>query len=385
MAAKKKTVTKTPTKASKSKEKRTKISQADVPSYSLEKALKIPQAIADQYACNPVSPLQLAKALNVLPTTGPFRMLCGAASGHGLTEGGYASSEIRLTPLARRIMKPTEEGDDFAAKKEAFLKPKIVNEFISKYDENPLPNDEIAKNVLETMGVPHDRVNDVLTMILEGADYLGMITNLKGKRYIETNGALDRIPFSTENSTANDNDGTDQDGAVVFDFPEKRGVSDTGVRHDGSQNNLLRRVFITHGKNKVFVEPIRQLLKFGELEAVVSVENQSVSKPVPDKVLEDMRSCGAAIIHVDAEERLMNQEGKERVKLNDNVLIEIGAAMALYGRRYILLVKDGVSLPSNLQGLYEVRYSGEQLDGDATIKLMQAINAMKDEKSLSKE
>jgi hypothetical protein len=31
--------------------------------------------------------------------------------------------------------------------------------------------------------------------------------------------------------------------------------------------------------------------------------------------------------------------------------IEIGAAMALYGRIFILLVADGTKLPSNLQGL----------------------------------
>jgi predicted nucleotide-binding protein len=63
--------------------------------------------------------------------------------------------------------------------------------------------------------------------------------------------------------------------------------------------------------------------------------------------------------------------------VNPNVLIEIGAAMALYGRRFILLVKDGVQLPSNLQGLYEVRFSGDKLDGDVTIKLLKAINEIK--------
>jgi predicted nucleotide-binding protein len=51
--------------------------------------------------------------------------------------------------------------------------------------------------------------------------------------------------------------------------------------------------------------------------------------------------------------------------------------MALYGRRFILLVKEGVRLPSNLQGLYEVRYEGEELDGNATIKLLEAINDIK--------
>ena len=90
-----------------------------------------------------------------------------------------------------------------------------------------------------------------------------------------------------------------------------------------------------------------------------------------------MRSCGAAIIHVDAEQKLIDQEAKAHIIINPNVLIEIGAAMALYGRRYILLVRESVELPSNLQGLYEVRYKGDSLDGDATIKLLEAINDIK--------
>jgi predicted nucleotide-binding protein len=51
--------------------------------------------------------------------------------------------------------------------------------------------------------------------------------------------------------------------------------------------------------------------------------------------------------------------------------------MALYGRRFILLVREGVDLPSNLQGLYEVRYKADALDGEATIKLLEAINDIK--------
>jgi predicted nucleotide-binding protein len=47
--------------------------------------------------------------------------------------------------------------------------------------------------------------------------------------------------------------------------------------------------------------------------------------------------------------------------------------MALYGRRFILLVQQGVQLPSNLQGLYEVRYTGDKLDADVTLKLLDAI------------
>jgi predicted nucleotide-binding protein len=145
----------------------------------------------------------------------------------------------------------------------------------------------------------------------------------------------------------------------------------------GGGSAQARRVFLTHGKNKALIEPIKRLLGFGELEPVVSVEKTSVSQPVPDKVMGEMRGCGAAIIHVDAEQTLIDKEANEHIVLNPNVLIEIGAAMALFGRRFILLVKDGVKLPSNLQGLFEVRYKENTLDGDATIRLMEAINDIK--------
>lgn len=77
---------------------------------------------------------------------------------------------------------------------------------------------------------------------------------------------------------------------------------------------------------------------------------------------------------------LKDEGGNEQAVLNPNVLIEIGAAMAFYGRRFILLVKEGVKLPSNLQGLYEVRYPGDILDAGATIK---SLEAMKDIKNYS--
>jgi predicted nucleotide-binding protein len=136
-------------------------------------------------------------------------------------------------------------------------------------------------------------------------------------------------------------------------------------------------VYLSHGKNRSLIEPIKELLKYGELEAVVSIQSQTVSQPVPTKVLAEMRGCGAAIIHVEEERRLKDENGNEQVVLNDNVLIEIGAAMALFGERFILIVKEGVKLPSNLQGLLVLSYKGQTLDVEDTVKLLKAINDMK--------
>ena len=133
-----------------------------------------------------------------------------------------------------------------------------------------------------------------------------------------------------------------------------------------------KRVFLAHGTNKNFRESLKSLLAFGEMEPIVAEEEHTTAEPVPDKVLKGMRSCGASILHVATEGVLLGQDGEPQRVLNENVLIELGASMALYGRRFILLVEKGVKLPSNLQGLYRVDYEG----GDFTTALGPLLGAI---------
>lgn len=287
-----------------------------------------------------------------------------------------------------RIVRPLEEGDDLLARREALLKPRVIGEFLNKYNGAPLPQLDIAQNVLVDMGVPPEKTESVLSLILEGAESIGLIEEIKGKKYVDlgrTASTLpkaeteDEAPDETETETEKETSPVEETGKEERVKPPEFKRERPSIIDDAVSAHTVnkRHVFITHGKNKSFIEPIKKLLGFGELEAVVSVERQSVSLPVPDKVMSEMRGCGAAIIHVDAELKLIDQEANEHIVLNPNVMMEIGAAMALYGRRFILLVKEGVKLPSNLQGLYEVRYTGESLDGEATIKLLEAINDIK--------
>lgn len=302
-------------------------------------------------------------------------MLCGASIAYGVTAGGYNAATITITPLGDRILRPKKDGDDLSAKREAFLRPRVINKFLTEYNGSPLPREDIAQNVLEDLGVPKDRAAQVFSIISTQATSLGMSQNIKGKVYIDLSGVTD--PSQSEPPIEKEGSG---ERSVETSSAPKNGADSPPLEPQIPamlSSTQIRKVFVTHGKNREFVDPIKQLLQFGELEAVVSVERQSVSLPVPDKVMSDMRSCGAAIIHVEGEMRLLDAEAKEVIVLNPNVLIEIGAAMALYGRRFILLVRDGVKLPSNLQGLFEVRYEGDKLDGNATIRLLQAINELK--------
>lgn len=348
--------------------------QADVPAYSLDEALRVPKVIHDEYAGDATSPLRVAKALGLTPSSSHFRMLCGAAVAYGLTDGGPKAAHIRPTPLGTRIVAPEHESDEFAARREAFLKPRVVGKFVRKYDGSPLPRPETALDVLEEMGLPAHRGADARHLIEEGARSLGLLQEIKGKWYVDTGEAAGP---GEDGPSADDITGAEDEDSAVAPAVKESVVEEGAVAPGREAPEAMRRVFITHGKNKAFIGPIKKLLRYGELEPVVSVERQSASKPVPDKVTDDMRSCGAAIIHVDAEETVLDADGNERTVINPNVLIEIGAAMALYGRRFILLVREGVQLPSNLQGLYEVRYSGDALDGDATLRLLEATNDMK--------
>ena len=374
-------ITTKPSRAAAPATKRAYLKQSDVPSASLDEALRIPQAILDHYAGKPTAPLQAAKALNMDPKGSQIRVLSGAAMAFGLIEGGAQATSISLTELARRILRPKEENEDLAAKREAVLKPRVFGDFLRRYDGNAFPRQDIALNVIEEMGVPREKAEEVLERIDASARFVGFIEEIKGKNYVTLQGAAgSTAPTETDPEAQA---GAKPDEEKVPDDAERTTVPPPVVQPKGAaltaaiaDDQRRRRVFITHGKSRDLVDPIKKLLEYGELEPVISVEKQTVSKPVPEKVMDDMRGCGAAIIHVDVERTIVDKDG-EHVLLNPNVLIEIGAAMAFYGRRFILLVHEGVRLPSNLQGLYEVRYSGQTLDANATIKLLEAIKDIK--------
>jgi hypothetical protein len=160
----------------------------------------VPQAIADNYAFKPTRAMNVAHAMNMTPSSGSFRMITGAALAYGLTTAGGQAPEIGITPLGLRIVRPTSEGDDIAAKREALLRPRIIGEFLRRYDGAAIPSDEIAKNVLQEQGVPTDRLAGVFEMIIEGATAVGFLRVISGRRYVDLVGTPDLAPTDGDDS-----------------------------------------------------------------------------------------------------------------------------------------------------------------------------------------
>ncbi len=354
---------------SKDKGKRKRVNQTDFPQLSLEKALRIAQCLYDNFAGKSAAPHQIAMALDFAPTSGHWRNLCGTSIAYGLTEGGYNADEIILTSLGRKIIAPEEGGDDVIGKAESILQPRIMKEFFEKYNKNKFPRDDIAENVLVTLGLPKERASVAVDILKENGSFTGVIQDTKTGLFVALDSPRPPMAEKSENDLIYDDPQVEID-----DSTEKTKLSKINESEKPPESAVNNRVYVSHGKNRKIAAQLKPILEFGKFEPVISVEQETTAKPVPEKVFDDMRSCSAAVIHVDKEAELKDEEGNKHIKINDNVLIEIGAAIALYKKKFILLVQKGVSLPSNLQGLYKCEYEGDILDSDATMKLLKTFN-----------
>jgi predicted nucleotide-binding protein len=360
------------------KDKRKYVNQSVVPVYSLEEALKVPTAILENFGGKPTAPFQVAMAIESTQASSYWRKLSGSAVAYGLTDGGYNSTKIGLTELALRILAPTEEGIDKIGLVEASLKPSVLKQFFEKYNNAKFPKDSIAENVLKLeFNVPADDASRVLEIIKANGKFTGIIHETKTGPYVFADEPAD-IPKNENDSGREPSNNNEEEEAneVPAELAQKMNLKRAEKQPDIAPpvKNEKPRVFISHGKNKKIVEQLKEILTFGQFDVIVSVEKESTAISVPDKVFSDMRNSDAAVIHVEGEKELLDREGNTHYIINENVLIEIGAAIALYGKKFILLCEHSVKLPSNLQGLYRCNYEGKELSYEATMKLLKAFN-----------
>lgn len=337
--------------------KRTYVSQTDVPRHSLDEALRVARALADEYGKTPTRPLDVAKAMNLTPTAGPFKTMTGASIAYGLTEGGSGADKITLTELGRRVVAPTEEGDDVRAKREAFLQPRVVREFLTKYDGSKLPSEAIAQNVLEAMGVAREHTHRTLKVILQGADELGLLTEINGREYVNLGGVS--VPAAGGNGeTDQGDDGEDDEGdgdqgqsaepPPSLDAPRKK-----------MRPNVL---FVGHGKNKKPLTQLTAVLDRLKIPYLVAAAEANRGRPIPVKVRETMEQCGAAILIFSADEELFDKEQKPLWKNSENVAHELGAAAVMYDDRIIIFKEESVALASNYESIGYIEFEKDKLD-----------------------
>ncbi|MDR1386122.1 MAG: nucleotide-binding protein [Propionibacteriaceae bacterium] len=356
------------------KSRRSRISQSDIPAHSLEKARRVPQALADNYASHPTRPIDIASALSMQPSSGGFRASLGAAIGYGLTEGGPNASEVRLTTLGTRVVTPTEVDDDKAALAESALKPTVANQFYTRYDGSPLPPKNIAQNVLATLGVPTDRTSGVYDLLIENARYVGFLKSIKDKEYIDIGSALRNPPApavapAVVTSTLVEADQRESDDEISPDSSSSpRAIDSTPPRKNA--------IFVGHGGSKRPMEQLVKILDEYGIPHKEAIDEANRARPIPQKVADTMRECGAAILVFTADKEYFDMEGESIWRPSENVSHELGAASVLYGERIVVFKEKGIELPSNFSSVGYIEFEKDQLS-DKAIELFRELVSMK--------
>lgn len=342
--------------------------QKPFPAFGLEQSLIIAQAIADNNAGKPYSRLSLAESIGRSPESSAFRALITSSAAYGLTEGSYKAPQIKLTELGASIATPRSEDEKRAGLIRAARNIPMFQRLYDHFDQHKIPPRENFRNTLfRDFGVDPQLADECVEHFRADGRFAGLIRDIAGAERVSIQDATEAPVAGTPVLSGKNGESEPVSGAPQW--TEREPIKLAGVAVPAGN-----RVFISHGKNQEIVKQLKALLVFGKFEPVVAVEHETTARPVPEKVMEDMRACFAGIIHVASEEELLDKETRVHHRLNENVLIEIGAAMALYKKNLILLVQKGIHLPSNLQGLYRCEYDGEKLDYEATMKLLKTFS-----------
>jgi hypothetical protein len=247
-------------------DKRKYLSQTEVPSHTLEQAARVPRAIVDQHAGRPTRPLDVAHAMKMQPASGPFRTLCGAAIAYGLTTGGPNADQIHLEELGKRVA--TSIGDDpegLAARREASLRPRVLREFLQKYDGAKFPREDVAMKVLESLGVPADSLEKVFRLVLDVAVTAKLVREINGVQYVDLNhtpvpqGPEEQDQKQDAHLLAKSVASSEAPPPSSVAHPLSVPITEAYPPQSPPADIRERRVFVTHGRNRDLI-PVARLL-----------------------------------------------------------------------------------------------------------------------------
>ncbi|BDQ31729.1 hypothetical protein NZNM25_18680 [Nitrosopumilus zosterae] len=350
------------------------------PRDTLKRSLNVSHAIWEQNGGNPFNILDLAPQVGYSPNSSGFRVLLASSFRYGLTEGSHITKIISLTNLGKSIVAPLEQTDVGSMLRQALLHNDLFAKVYKHFDGKPIPKKEVLRNTLVHdpsmggFGIPREDVESFIDIFIQNIIDYNLEQDIRGTNYLR----LDKL------STSNNIESEDKDMQdVEFEEEDEENKEQKPIiKEQKLSETETPKVFISHSKNKKILEQIKQMLQFGKFEYEIAIETETTAIPIPEKIFGLMRECTCAVINVSADESERKEDGSYGV--NPNVLIEIGAAFLRYDKRVILLVDKKVKLPSNLQGLYQTYYEGNELSWDTAMKLQESLSKFRDNKTNAK-
>ncbi len=152
------------------------------PIISIEDAQQIAIVIAQKNSGQAMRRLAAFEELGKSPDSGPSRSLVTASSGYGLTTGGYQAEYLDLTDLGRRLAVDADE----SALIDGVMQVDIFKKFFQTYKNSQIPSLVAAKSFLADSGIPADRAEPCLHVLLDPGRYTGRSTTLSGSERVLT-------------------------------------------------------------------------------------------------------------------------------------------------------------------------------------------------------
>lgn len=169
------------------------------PLHALEAALRIPKVILEQNAGKKCTDAQAARFVGLASPLGAFSVELSSAIKYRLLERPE-SQTVELTDLGRKILKPQTTEDEREGRREAIIDAPVLGDVYKHYRGENVPDTRFFRNALvDTFGIPSDRLDDFETIFIENLRYASLLSEDGDKRRV--------LDVSESIGTASDEEG----------------------------------------------------------------------------------------------------------------------------------------------------------------------------------
>lgn len=149
--------------------------QAKYPRHSVERALRIPQALYDQNGGQPATMAEAVRFTGGTSVSGAFKTEVSSSKKYGFLES-VDRNKVGLTERARKAVAPQTPTDRLDALREGVLAAPDLSEVYSFYRGENLPDQEFFRNALtDRFGLPADKVAEFVQIFDESVQAADLV------------------------------------------------------------------------------------------------------------------------------------------------------------------------------------------------------------------
>jgi len=287
-----------------------KAGAVNFPKNSIQDTLKIPKVIWEQNAGQPMTLLDLATKTGYSVMSSTFGELIRSSARYGLTDGSWsqtASKTISLTILGTSIIAPKQDDDVNVSIRQALENPRVFSKFLSSVNGKIIPPDDIFKNTLRRVhNVAESDLDICYKVIMKNITELGISEVNNNKTYL----MLERLGSNKLSLVQSTQEETPTEELTQDETPTQKPET----------KEITKQIFVAHGKNKRPLEQLEKILNKFKVNYKIAIDEPHEGRPISVKVADLMKNSTSGIFIFTADEKTIDQEGKEIWRPSQNVV-----------------------------------------------------------------